>query len=443
MFSDPPTECDVVVIGSGIGGLCCAALLARYVCDQSQSLESRPTSPRLGEIVQLLTRGRVSSRALRRYGLSVTVLEAHDTPGGAAHAFVRDGYHFESGPSLYSGMRGDSINPLAQVFKALDVDLPCYTYNEWICHLPEGRLRTEVGAEQFTGILKDLRGEAAVKEWRALQTFMRPLASASVALPPAAFRGDPGVLLTAGRFLPSAFASLVGNGPEALKLTGPFSRLVDGVVSDPFIKNWLDLLCFLLSGLDAEGTVAAEMAFMFNEWFQPQCNLEFPVGGSQAMVDALVGALASRGGNLRLNARVEEIVLSPQGEATGVRVACAKGRGAGAGGDGKSTLVRARRAVVSNASAWDTLDLIPKERRAIRDTWRQDRADFEPCPSFMHLHAGIKASHLPSTPSMHHIWVGDWAKGVTAEQNVVLTSIPSVIDPSLAPENSHVIHAYT
>ena len=44
---------------------------------------------------------------------------------------------------------------------------------------------------------------------------------------------------------------------------------------------------------------------------------------------------------------------------------------------------------------------------------------------------------------MHHIWVGDWAKGVTAEQNVVLTSIPSVIDPSLAPENSHVIHAYT
>ena len=79
---------DVVVIGSGIGGLCCAALLARY-------------------------------------GKSVTVLESHDVPGGAAHAWVRDGYHFESGPSLYSGMTAkNSPNPLGQVFQALDIELP-------------------------------------------------------------------------------------------------------------------------------------------------------------------------------------------------------------------------------------------------------------------------------------------------------------------------------
>jgi len=34
----------------------------------------------------------------------VTVVESHGIPGGAAHAWVQDGYHFESGPSLYSGM---------------------------------------------------------------------------------------------------------------------------------------------------------------------------------------------------------------------------------------------------------------------------------------------------------------------------------------------------
>jgi hypothetical protein len=39
-------------------------------------------------------------------GLQVTVCESHSIPGGAAHAWVRDGYHFESGPSLYSGMAG-------------------------------------------------------------------------------------------------------------------------------------------------------------------------------------------------------------------------------------------------------------------------------------------------------------------------------------------------
>ncbi len=38
----------------------------------------------------------------------------------------------------------------------------------------------------------------------------------------------------------------------------------DGTITDPFIRNYLDLLCFLLSGLPADGTIAAEVAFMFN-----------------------------------------------------------------------------------------------------------------------------------------------------------------------------------
>ena len=48
VFEPASGEPDVVVIGAGIGGLCCAALAASY-------------------------------------GMSVTVLESHDVPGGAAH----------------------------------------------------------------------------------------------------------------------------------------------------------------------------------------------------------------------------------------------------------------------------------------------------------------------------------------------------------------------
>lgn len=43
-------------------------------------------------------------------------------------------------------------------------------------------------------------------------------------------------------------------------------QVLDSVpIRDPFIRNWLDLLSFLLSGLPADGTIAAEVAFMFNE----------------------------------------------------------------------------------------------------------------------------------------------------------------------------------
>jgi phytoene dehydrogenase-like protein len=44
---------------------------------------------------------------------------------------------------------------------------------------------------------------------------------------------------------------------------------------------------------------------------------------------------------------------------------------------------------------------------------------------------------------MHHISVERWEGGVDQPQNVVLVSIPSVVDPGLAPPGKHCLHAYT
>jgi len=57
---------DVIVVGSGLGGLSCAALLARG-------------------------------------GMRVLVVERHDRPGGYAHAFRRNGYLFDSAVHLVGG----------------------------------------------------------------------------------------------------------------------------------------------------------------------------------------------------------------------------------------------------------------------------------------------------------------------------------------------------
>lgn len=125
--------------------------------------------------------------------------ESHSIPGGAAHAWVRDGYHFESGPSLYSGMAdvGKQANPLAHVLQAIGEPLDLIKYDTWNVLVPEGTFLTRVGAEQFCEVLQQVRGPAAVAEWRALQQHMRPLSRASALLPPAAIRFDAGVALTA------------------------------------------------------------------------------------------------------------------------------------------------------------------------------------------------------------------------------------------------------
>ena len=61
--------------------------------------------------------------------------------------------------------------------------------------LPEGQFITEIGNDQFEGVIRKISGDAAVAEWRHLQEVMRPLAKAATTLPPAAIRLDPGTVL--------------------------------------------------------------------------------------------------------------------------------------------------------------------------------------------------------------------------------------------------------
>jgi phytoene dehydrogenase-like protein len=61
----------------------------------------------------------------------------------------------------------------------------------------------------------------------------------------------------------------------------------------------------------------------------------------------------------------------------------------------------------------------------------------------MHLHLGIDGAGLPPNLACHYITVDDWELGITAPQNLIVMSIPSVLDPSLAPPGKHSIHVYT
>jgi phytoene dehydrogenase-like protein len=186
----------------------------------------------------------------------------------------------------------------------------------------------------------------------------------------------------------------------------------------------IDLECFLLSGLKAHGTIAPEVAFMLGE--RSHASVEYPVGGSGAIVKALVRGLERWGGQLLLGCHVEQILVN-SGKVFGVQLT-------------NGEILKAP-IVISNASIWDTYtkllhpdDLPPSYRKVALDTPVVD--------SFMHLHLGIRAEGLENLTG-HHVVVHDASNDITVAGNTCMISIPSVWDATLAPEGHHVVHAYT
>jgi phytoene dehydrogenase-like protein len=413
-----PAAPDVVVIGSGIGGLTAGALLARY-------------------------------------GFKTIVLEAHDRPGGAAHGFdLPGGHRMDAGPSFFAGLAaggGVSSNPLRQALDALGETVPCASYDRWITHLPgTAPFAVRADGHAFRAMVAQQGGPTASSEWARVETLMAPLAAGAASFPAAALRGDPGVLVTLARFGPA----LLKAGLAAGALTAPFGALTRRAgVTDPWLAAWLDLECFVLSGMLAKDTICAEMAFMFGErggGDKPSLSrlpLDYPLGGSTALVDALVRGLTKHGGHLVLNTRADSILVEG-GRAAGVAAVPAR-RGATPPTPAR---LAAAKAVVSNASVWDTARLLPGGRgpvAAVRAVGRErERASAtRPLPSFLHLHASFDATGLPAggVEHGHHLVVNAFTAGaaIEAPQNVVIAAFPAAFDPSLSPPGTASVHAYT
>jgi phytoene dehydrogenase-like protein len=310
--------------------------------------------------------------------------------------------------------------------------------------MPDGRkFAAKLGPEEFGDVLKEHGGPHAEKEFAALMERMKPLSNAAQGLTSMALREDAGAVLTLLRYPKELFATLMAGQA----LNDPFGNIMEEMkLEDKFVKNWLDMLCFLLQGLPATGTMNAVMAYMLADWYRPGVVLDFPRGGSGSIVDALVRGVRKKGNQVCLNAPVEEIIVEGD-RVAGVKLA-----------NGKT--VRVKQAVVSNADPYITNKLLSKARTEGKlnekaaeymDSFVNTDADTGGIPdlkSFIHIHAGIDATGLPTEASADFPtqWavVRDWdaPEGVESPRNIVLCSMPSLIDPTLAPEGKHVLHAY-
>jgi|APGre2960657444_1045066.scaffolds.fasta_scaffold00106_9 phytoene dehydrogenase-like protein len=396
-------ETDVVVVGAGVSGLCCAAALASQ-------------------------------------GVRVTVVEAHDVAGGAAHGFTRRGFHFDAGPSFYFGLQdapGTSLNALKQTLDLLGESVPCASYDRWHVYTPQGSFDCTTSEAEYAQTVRRFAGDEGAAQWRSLRDRMAPLSAFAAVLPFAALRGDAAVALSLLRFAPGllggmgTLASASGGLPASLQaLSGSFGDVVRAAgVSHPFLCALLDLESFVISGCLCDGTPAPEMAFVLSQRFRDEALLDHPVGGGVAWIDALVRGIEKRGGRLHLRAPVERILVEG-GRATGVKLAGGRGT------------VKARRAVVSSASIWDTPRLLPPG--ALPPAAAAAAAATPECGSFIHLHLGFDAANLDlAALGIHHLVVNDFSVGaIAADRNVINVSIPSALDSTLAPPGLAVAHVY-
>lgn len=376
---------DVIVIGSGIGGLVAAGLLARY-------------------------------------GRRVLVCESHTLPGGAAHAFKRQGFTFDSGPSFYCGLADPtSCNPLREVLAALGESVDAVAYDPLgHYHFPDRTLAIYGEASRYQESLAAISPQAAT-ELQALTEKMlaiyRPLGS----IPTLALRADGWLLPLLLQRFPQAMLQLL---PQLRGLGRSMGDFVDDTVTDPWLRRLIDLECFLLSGMKAHQTVAPEMAFMFGE--RAESIIDYPIGGSGALVEALIRGLQRWGGHLRLGTHVEKVWVE-RNQVKGVVLKTGE-------------QIQADK-VISNATLWDTCNQL-LERSELPEAYRQKSLDTPAVDSFMHLHLGIRAEGLDNL-TIHHVVVHDTEQDITTPGNTCMISIPSVLDPSLAPAGHHVVHAYT
>merc|ERR1719217_685540 len=179
--------------------------------------------------------------------------------------------------------------------------------------------------------------------------------------------------------------------------------------------------------------MTAHLLYILERFFEEEAAFCVPIGGTCELGETLQRGLEKYGGKLQLNAHVEEILIE-DGRAVGVRLK-------------NGNIVKAKKAVVSNATPFDTVKLMPEkegERKALTK-WRSEIGKLPRHGAISHLFLAIDAEGLDLSHIQDpaHLIIQDWDRSMQDSQNLCSFFIPSILDKSLCPPGKHVIHVYS
>jgi phytoene desaturase len=345
---------------------------------------------------------------LQASGIPTVILEARDKPGGRAYVWEQDGFRFDAGPTVLT-----APGVIDDLFTVAGKDRADYI--EFEALTPFYRLLWEDG-EAFDYVGEEQALEAAIEKLSPddLDGYRR-------------FRDYSEAVYREGyeKLAHVPFLdiwSMVRAAPNLVKLEG--YRSVYSVVAS-FMKNEKLRQAFSYHTLLVGGNPFSTSAiYALIHSLELKWGVHFPRGGTGALVAALTKLFTDIGGELRLNAPVDEI-LTENNRVTGVRL--------------QSGEMISSTYVASNADVVHTYKHLLRTNAPAQAAGRKlERSDHS--MSLFLVYFGIEGSYddlahhtILFGPRYKELLTDIFDRGVLADDFSLYLHSPSVTDKSLAP----------
>ena len=367
----------VIIIGTGFGGLGAAARLAAQ-------------------------------------GYDVEMFDKQDKPGGRAYVFEQNGFKFDGGPTVITApFMFDDIFELAGKrredyieFKPLDPFYRIFDHN--------GKQFDYNDDPDF------IAGEIAKWDSADVEGYNRFMDSTKAIF-------EKGFIQLADKpFL--NFSDMLKVAPDLIKLKSHQSvyKYVSQFINNDFLRRVFSFHPLLIGGNPFDSSsIYAMIHYLERVW-----GIHYAMGGTGAIVDAMVNLIQDLNGRIHLNAEVSEIIVEGK-QAKGIRLA-----------DGS---VHSADHVISNADiAWTNMNLIPKKSRSIRNSDFRWKKLTRYSMSLVVIYFGTKKLYRHTSRLAHHnIILSERYQGLLAdifkkktlpEDFSLYLHMPTLTDPSIAPE---------